>query len=1048
MARFFIDRPVFACVVSLLIILGGLVCIFTLPVAQFPEIVPPTVTVTTTYPGANAEVVAQAVAGPIEQELSGIKNLVYFSSQSGNDGALKITCTFEIGADQDIAAVEVQNRLSRAQPRLPQEVIKQGIIVNKASTQILFMAALQSDNPQYDQIFLSNYATINIMDALKRIPGAGDVVVYGAKDYSMRLWVNPDKISQRGLTVSDVASAVREQNAQYASGRLGAPPNATPPVLTVPAITRGWLETPAEFEDIILKANPDGSMVRVRDVARAELGSQSYDLYSNLNGKPTAIVIFYLQAGANALNTFKACKKTLAELATSFPKGVKYTMPYDTVTFVEVSIHEVLKTFFEAVFLVLLVVFIFLQNWRATLIPLLAVPVSIIGAFAGMMLLGFSINTLTLFGLVLAIGIVVDDAIVVVENVERIMEEEHLPVREATIKAMDEVTGPVIAIVLVLCAVFVPVAFLGGLTGVMYKQFAVTIAISVVISGLVALSLSPALCRLLLKPTHGKKNFFFRGFNAGFDVMTRGYTAMTRVAIRLSLVSLIVFGILLWAMVRMFGLVPSGFVPAEDQGAFIIHLQLPSGASLERTAAVSERVEKWMMKQPEVSDVVTLGGMNVLASSQNSTYASAIYVMLKPWDERKDPSKFIDPIIARVNAQFRGEKDAIIIAFNMPPIIGLGTRVGFEMQLMAKSGQNVRDVAVVMQDFLQKCRERPELDSVSAVLSVQQPQLYLDLNRDKSKSAGVPISDVFQALQAFFGTLYVNDFVKFGRVYRVMVQAEPEFRTKPDDIGKVYIRNTKGALVPLSELVSASFKPGPNFVSRFNAFTAVQITGAPKPGYSTGQANKALLEVAKTTLPEGYATDWSGATFQEVKAGNQAPIVMAFALVVVFLVLAAQYEMWSLPIAVLLTVPLGLLGALVAVYLRGLTSDVYFTVGLLTLVGLAAKNAILILEFCVVLRNQGKTIVESAVEAARMRLRPILMTSLAFILGCVPLAKSTGAGAAGRVSIGTGIIGGMIAATVFAVFLVPVFYVVLSKLTSRDAPRTQPPPEPTPAHEA
>ena len=1039
MARFFIDRPVFASVVSLLITLAGLICIFTLPVAQFPEVVPPNVTISTSYPGANAEVVAESVAAPIEQELSGVKDLIYYKSLSGNDGSLKITCTFEIGSNQDIAAVEVQNRIARAQPRLPQEVQRQGIVVNKTSTEILFIAALQSDDPQYDNIFLANYASLNIVDTLKRIPGAGDVVIYGAGDYAMRVWVNPDRLAQRGFTVTDLRNAITEQNGQYAAGRLGAPPNPDPPpALTVPAITRGRLAVPEEFEQVILRANPDGSKVRVGDVARAELGSQSYDLFSNLNGRPTALVIFYLQTGANALKTFEESKKALADLSTAFPEGVRYSVPYDTVQFVEASIEEVVHTFLEALVLVLLVVFIFLQSMRATIIPLVAVPVSIIGAFAGMMALGFSINTLTLFGLVLAIGIVVDDAIVVVENVERIMEEEGLPVREATIKAMDEVTGPVIAIVLVLCSVFVPVAFLGGLTGQMYKQFAITIAVSVVISGLVALSLSPAMCRVMLRHGGGKRNAFFRGFNRGFEGLTRAYVAATRVVIRFWPVSLAAYALLFWLTIRMFAIVPSGFIPAEDRGAYVMAVQLPLGASIERTTKVLKDVEAYLMAQPETQDVVVLGGMNVLADGQASTDAAAVYVTLKPWKERTTPETQIDAIILRTNMHFATNPDARVVAFNTPPINGLGTRLGFEMWLEARGGQDVRELAQVMGRFLAAANARPELTDVSAVLSVNSPQLFIDLNRDKTKDVGIPISDVFTALQACFGSLYVNDFVKFGRVYRVLLMAEPEFRRTPQDIRRMHVRNSEGGMVPLSELVTTGFRSGPNFMARFNGFTSVQVTGAPRPGFSTGQANRAILEVAKETLPAGYGTDWSGSTYQEVKAGSQAPMVIAFALIVVFLVLAAQYEMWSLPIAVLLTVPLGLLGALVGVHLRGLQNDIYFQVGLLTLVGLAAKNAILILEFCVEARRRGAAVVDAALEAARLRFRPILMTSLAFILGCMPLVLSSGAGAASRHSIGTGIVGGMIGATVLAVFFVPLFYVVLSRLTSRAEPRNKP----------
>lgn len=1027
-SRFFIDRPVFASVLSIIIVLAGLVAIENLPKEQYPEITPPTVSVSANYPGASAEVVAQTVAAPIEQELSGAKEMLYFQSQCSNDGALNITVTFETGTDIDLAAVEVQNRVKRAEPRLPEETVRQGIVVSKRSTAILMVTALQSDDEQYGELFLNNYATINILDTIKRVPGIGDASVYGAKDYSMRLWINPDRMANLGITTTDIATAVREQNGQFAAGRVGQAPNKNEVVMTFPVITRGRLEEPKEFENIILRSNPDGSKVRLTDVGRAELGAQSYDLFGRLNGKPTTLILTYLQPGANSLVTKEAAIKTLDELSKSFPKGVYYTVPYDTTKFITESISEVVHTFAEAVVLVLLVVFIFLQSWRATIVPLLAVPVSIIGAFAGMIALGFSINTLTLFGLILAIGIVVDDAIVVVENVERIMEEEHLPVREATIKAMDEVTGPVIAIVLVLSAVFVPVAFLGGLTGQLYKQFAVTIAISVAISGLVALTLSPALCRILLRHTERAKRGPFKWFNSAFDYMTRGYVGTVRLVIKYTVVSLIMLGLLMAGIWRLNNVTSTGFIPEEDQGSFIVAAVLPDGASLDRTDKLAKQIEQFLVKQPEVANVVTLGGLNFLAGSTNNTNASAFYVVLKDWHERPGEAHHVNALVGRVMGAFSKTAEGLVLSFNPPPIRGLGLRAGFELQLQAKAGQDVRELATVMQDVLGKMNKRPEIQAPSGTLSVNLPQLYVELNREKAKAAGIPITDVFNSLQAYFGALYVNDFNKYGRVYRVQLQAEPEYRSKPEDIGKLFLKNQSGQMVPMSEIVSTSFRAGPNVVSRFNGYTAVQINGGAAPGFSSGEAMQAANEIL-ADLPTGYGYQYSGISFQEVRAGNQAPMILAFGLVVVFLVLAAQYERWSLPFAVLLAVPLGVLGALLAVYLRDISKDIYFQIGLLTLVGLSAKNAILIVEFCVVLREGGMGIVQAALEAARMRFRPILMTSLAFILGVLPLAISTGAGAAGRRSIGTGVMGGMIAATVLAVFLVPLFYVLLTSMT-------------------
>ncbi len=1041
-SKFFIDRPVFATVLSVIITLAGVVSINTLPVARFPEIVPPTVQITTSYPGASAETVAQSVASPIEQQLSGAKNLIYYASQSGNDGSLSITATFDIGSDQDLAAVEVQNRLAVATPRLPQEVVRQGITVTKQSSSLLTVIALTSDDPTYDDVYLSNYATINIIDAIKRVPGVGAATIFGSKDYSMRVWVNPDRLAQRGMTISDVAGSIREQNSVFAAGRLGQQPAPINTQLTLPVLTQGRLSDPEDYADIILRATEAGEIIRVKDVARVELGAQSYDSFGRLNGRPTTFVLINLQTGANALGVVRGVEATMNQLKASFPRGVSWESPYDTTRFIAISIEEVVRTLLEAILLVL-VVFIFLQSWRATLIPLLAVPVSIIGTFAGMQALGFSINTLTLFGMVLAIGIVVDDAIVVVENVERIIRDEGLNVRDATIKAMEQVTGPVIAIVLVLCAVFVPVAFLGGLTGEMYKQFAITIALSVAISGLVALTLSPALCRLLLKPSHGKKFILFRWFNAGFDRLTGGYVWGVRQFIRYGVVSVLLFGGLLYITADLFQRVPGGFIPDEDQGYVIAAIQLPDGASLQRTDQVVKEVEAYFLSQTDnVERCVTLGGLDLLSGGTNSGNAATLFVRLKPWSERKRPDQSAEAIVGATWARFGGMKEAMVLTFNPPAIQGLGTRSGFEYQLQARGTGDVTALASVNQQLIAAASARPELTALNGTLRVQVPQLFVDLDRTKTKMLGVQITQVFDSLQALFGTLYVNDFDKFGRVWRVQLQAEPEFRMTPSDIERVYVRSSSGSMVPLSGITSTTYRTGPNLVSHFNGFPSVQITGAPAQGYSTGQAMQAMREVSAEVLPPGYGYEFSGVSFQEIKAGNQAPRVIGFGLLVVFLVLAAQYEKWSLPLAVMLAVPLGVLGALVAVALRGLTKDIYFQIGLLTLVGLSAKNAILIVEFCIQQRAEGKGLVESALIAARLRLRPILMTSLAFILGVVPLVIASGAGAAGRVSIGTGVMGGMIAATVLAIFFVPLFYVIvqgLSEKLRRSSGMNQPP---------
>ncbi|MGH7242556.1 MAG: multidrug efflux RND transporter permease subunit [Phycisphaerales bacterium] len=1031
-AKFFIDRPVFATVLSLLITLLGLVAIQNLPIAQFPEIVPPSVVISATYPGASAETVSQSVAAPIEQQLSGARHLIYYQSQSGNDGTLKITATFEIGSDQDLAAVEVQNRLAIAQPRLPQEVVRQGITVTKTSTSLLCVVALRAEAGEFDDVYLANYATINLLDAIKRVPGVGDATIFGGKDYAMRVWVDPDRLAQKAFTVTDLATAIRDQNAVFPAGRIGQRPGPADQQLTLPVLTRGRLENPEDYEDIILRANPDGSMLRLKDLAKVELGSQTYDLFGRLDGKATTLILIYLQTGANALSTYDAVEKSMKEAQRSFPKGVEWLIPYDTVQFIRASMESVVRTLIEAGILVILVVFIFLQNWRATIIPLVAVPVAIIGTFAGMMALGFTINSLTLFGMVLAIGIVVDDAIVVVENVERIMHEEHLPVREATIKAMDQVTGPVVAIVLVLAAVFLPVAFLGGLTGELYRQFAVTIAVSVAISGLVALTLSPAMCRLLLKPESGKRKFIlFRWFNTVFDGLTHAYSNTVKLAIRLALVTMLIFGGLLFVTFRLFQTVPGGFIPDEDQGYIIVAMILPDGASIDRTDKLASEVETFLKSDPNVIHTVMLGGFDFLAGGINSTNTGILFARLKPWAERTAPDQSAKALIGKVYGHFATNRAGLVLPFNPPAIQGLGQRAGFEFQLQARGAGDVRDLAAVNQTFMAAAAKRPEITGLNATLRVNTPQLFVDLDRDKAKMLGLSLTDIFNSLQAYLGALYINDFDKFGRIWRVQVQAEPQFRKSPESITNIYVRNETGGMVPLSEVVTLKLQSGPNTVARFNGFPAVQITGAPGAGFSTGDSMQAMRDVAAEVLPPGYGYEWSGASFQEIKAGNQAPIVVGFGLIVVFLVLAAQYEKWSLPFAVLLAVPIGVFGALVAVWWRNFPNDIYFQIGLLTLVGLAAKNAILIVEFCAMERASGKGLVESAVNAARLRFRPIVMTSLAFILGVVPLAIARGAGAAGRQSIGTGVLGGMIAATFLAIFFVPVFFVLIQALSEK-----------------
>lgn len=1047
LAKFFIDRPVFAAVLSIVITICGAVSILFLPVEQSPEITPPTVVIEANYPGADAETVSESIATPIEQELSGIENLIYYQSTATNTGRLSVVCTFDIGADLDIAAVEVQNRLKRAEPRLPQEVIRQGLSVNKRANNILGVVALNAADGKVDDLYLANYATINLLDALKRVPGVGDVQVFGGKDYSMRIWLNPDDLASKGLTISDVARSIREQNSLFAAGRIGAAPNNGEVAFTIPVVTQGRLSDPEEYKDIILRANEDGSVLRLGDVARVELGSLSYDSFGRYNGQPAVPILIFLQPGANALSTLIGVKDAMEVLKAEFPEGVTYSIPFDITRFIESSISEVVKTLLEAAFLVVLVVFVFLGSWRATLIPLLAVPVSIIGTFLGMYAFGFSINTLTLFGLVLAIGIVVDDAILVVENVERVLHEGNLSRREATIKATQQIFGAVVASVLVLLAVYLPVAFLSGLTGAMYRQFAITISVSVAISGLVALSLSPALCRIMLRANH-QKWAPFRAFDWCFDKGRQVYIAVVRQAIRFGYITIALFIGLVYLTYVLFGRVPGGFVPQEDQGYFIIAVQLPQGSALNRTEAVVKEIESFVLEQPEVEHMVALVGLDFLSGFVPNTNGAVMFVNLKNWQDRPGPEHHVDSLVGRMFGRFGGNKDALILALNPPAIRGLGVRAGFEMQLEGRGVGNVEKLTEVSHEFMAALGADPRLQFLNSTINMGQPRIFVDVDRTRAKAMGLPMTEIFDSLQAYLGSLYVNDFTKFGRVYRVQVQAESEYRQNPDDIRRIYARNDQGDMVELSGVLDLKYKAGPNLVTRFNSYPSVQITGVPAPGYSTGDAIKIIEELAAKNLPDGYGYSWSGASYQEVRAGNQAPYVLAFGLVMVFLVLAAQYEKWSLPLAVLLAVPFGLFGAIFAVFIFGMPKDIYFQVGLLTLVGLAAKNAILIVEFAAHEHREGKGVVESALEAARLRLRPILMTSLAFVLGVLPLAISSGAGAAGRQSIGIGILGGMISATFLAVVFVPLFFVVIQAITDKLSRKSADAEEASPATEA
>src|SRR2546427_2165903 len=926
-SRFFIDRPIFAAVLSIFIVIAGLAAMRNLPIAQYPEIAPPVVTVTASYPGASAGVIEQTVAAPLENQINGVEHMIYMSSTSTSNGQVQIRVTFDIGTDIDQATVSINNRVRQVEPRLPADVRRLGVTVEKSSSSFLLVAAFYSPDGRYDDLYISNHVTMNVLDVVKRIPGTTNVQIFGAKDYAMRIWVKPDRLTQLRLTTADLVAALNEQNAQFAAGKIGQTPAGGPQELVYTITTKGRLADPGEFENIIVRANADGSTLRLKDVARVELGSKDYDFIGRVNGKEAVLVGVFLQPGANALEVSNNVKKTGQALSARFPDGLTYSIPYDTTRFVEVSIREVLKTLVEAMALVFLVVFLFLQNWRATLIPFAAVPVSLIGTFAGLYLLGYSINTLTLFGMVLAIGIVVDDAIVVLENVERIMHEEHLDAREAAVKAMREVTSPIVAIVLVLCAVFVPIAFLGGLTGELYRQFAVTISIAVVISGAVALT---------------------------------------------------------------------------DRG-------------------VSEVVDI-IKSNPNNQDAVAFTGFDFIGGGIRNN-AATIFVTQQHWDER---SVTASQLVGELFMKTAHIKVALVLAFNPPPIFGLGTAGGFEFYIQNRGERGPRRSAEALQQFLARAGKEPQLGFVNTFWRANVPQLYVDLDRDKARALGVPIDALYGTLAATSGTYYVNDFNKYGRTWQVLMSAEPAYRKRPDSIGDIYVRSQKGEMVPLNALANVRYSSGPDSLDRFNNLPAVKVIGQGAPGISSGQAIQAVERVANEALPPDFSYDWGGASFQEKRSGGTAGIALALAALMVFLILAAQYEKWSLPLSVLLALPFGTFGALAAVWLRGFTNDVYFQIGLVTLLGLAAKNAILIVEYAVLKHNEGLSTAAAALEAARLRFRPILMTSLAFIFGVLPLAISAGAGAGARRSVGTGVMGGMLAATFLAIFFVPLFFKLIT----------------------
>ncbi len=1022
LSHFFIRRPIFAAVIAIIIAIAGLVASRVLPVAQYPEIAPPTVAITAAYPGASAETLAKTVAAPIEEQLSGVENLIYFDSTASSNGTLNITATFEVGTDINNATIQVNNRVQIALPRLPEEVRRGGVVVQKRTRDILMVVAASSNDARYDTLFLSNYLTVNVLDLLKRVPGVADASIFGARDYSMRVWLRPDRMAQLGVTTTDVANAIRVQNNQYAAGKIGQDPADAGQPLVYTVTARGRLVDPGEFGNIILRASGPGGVLRIKDVARIELGAQSYDQFTTVDGKPTIGIAIFLQSGANALKVADSVRATMGELAKTFPQGVSYMFPYDTTRVVDASITEVIHTLFAAAALVLIVVFAFLQSWRAALIPFIAVPVSLIGAFAGLFLFGFSINTLTLFAIVLATGIVVDDAIVVLENVERLMAERGLSPRQAAFESMSEVTTAIIAIELVLLSVFVPVAFLGGLAGQLYKQFAVTVATAVSISGLIALTLTPALCAILLKPAH-KEPHLFHPFNVAFAWITAQYIKGVRLAIAHVWLALIAFALVIAACAALLRIIPGSLVPIEDAGYFYGAIVLPDGASLGRTGKVGASVQQTMMQHPSVDHVFVVNGFDLIGGG-NKTSAATMFVTLKPWEDRPESAADLVKYMSAKGAEYR---EGLVFAFNPPPIRGLGTAGGFEAYIQNRADGDPKKLEAVVQQFVGELRQRRELAGVNTFYRPSVPQLFVEVDREKALALGVPLNDVFDALQSTMGALYVNDFNKFGRTYRVQIQADAAYRSRPEDLGRVYVRSAAGDMVPVRSLIHAKGIVGPDQLDRFNGFIAAKVLGGSAPGVSSGQAIAVVEAVAAKVLPPGYYLAWTGQAFQEKRTGQASTIAFIFALVMVFLILAAQYERWSLPVAVLLAVPFAVLGALLAVLALGMSNDIYFQIGLVTLIGLAAKNAILIVEFAVQNVDAGMDVASAAIEAARQRFRPIVMTSLAFMFGVLPLALATGAGAAARRSMGTGVFGGMLVATFVATLFVPLFFTLLGR---------------------
>lgn len=1024
---FFIDRPIFSIVISIVIVIVGVLGLFLLPIDQYPQIVPPVVKVSASYPGASAQTVTQAVATPIEQELNGTPGMLYMESTNSNSGSFSATITFDISTDPDLAAVEIQNRVKQAEARLPAEVVQNGISVEKQASSRLMTVTLRSNDPKFDEIYLSNYATLNVLDMLRRVKGVGSVSNVGSRYYAMQIWVQPDRLANLGLTVDDLQKALKDQNRESAAGVLGQQPISDIDI-TTPIIAQGRLSSVGEFEDIVIRANPDGSLIRLRDVARISLEAQSYNTESGINGGNAAVLNINMLPGANAMEVAESVKKEMEEISRNFPEGITYEIPFDMTSYISQSINEVYHTLFEALILVILVVFLSLQNWRATLIPVIAVPISLIGTFGIMLAFGFSLNMMTLLGLILAIGIVVDDAIVVVENVERIMNEEHLSPYEATKKAMQGLGSAIIATSLVLCAVFVPVSFLTGITGQLYRQFTITIAVSVLISTLVALTLSPAMCALLLKPDSGKKkNKLFRYINLWLARGNRLYEKLIRKGLKHARRVVAAFGISLIAIWLLNEIVPQSFMPQEDQGYFTVELELPEGATLERTRHITERAMNYLMSREDVEYVLNVTGSSPRVGTNQSR--SQLTVILKPWEDRK--SSNLRDIMEEIREELKKYPESKVYLSTPPVIPGLSSSGGFEMVLEARSDASYADLQRAADTLLYYASQRKEISGLSSSIQNDIPQLYFDVDRDKAQMLGVKIADIFSTLKTFTGSIYVNDFNMFNRIYRVYIQAEAPYRAHKDNLGLFFVKGSNNAMIPITALGTTSYTTGPGTIRRFNMFTSTTISGEAAPGYSSGQAMAILEEIASKHLPKNIGVEWSGLSYQEKHVSGQTAYILALALLFVFLFLAAQYESWSIPIAVILSLPIAGVGAYLGNWICGLENNIYFQIGLVMLVGLVAKNAILIVEFAKDEVEKGNNAVDAVIKAAHLRFRPIVMTSLAFILGMLPLVFASGPGSASRQGIGTGVFFGMIVAITVGIIFVPLLFVWVYKLKSK-----------------